>query len=252
MQSVDLLKENPYADRGGDPPRSRGQPLPLHRLPQHRQGGAVRRRARRLREQQGALGMTATQDAPARRDRPRPAPQGGPAADHRPHALDRQHHAAGDAAPRDGPQPLRARQHHEHRRQPPPRRCPTWSTSSPARTSARSSGVCINAWPITPDQVTPVHSPMPSDRVAFAGEIVAVVVARTAAEARDAAELVDVEYEELPAVARPQGGRRGRRSRWRTPTSAPTSRPCGSSTPLRPAPAATSTRRSPRRAPTAS
>src|SRR6478736_4726966 len=61
-------------------------------------------------------------------------------------------------------------------------------------------GVCINAWPITPDQVTPTHSPMPADRVAFAGEIVAVVVARTAAEARDAAELVDVEYEELPAV----------------------------------------------------
>jgi carbon-monoxide dehydrogenase large subunit len=61
-------------------------------------------------------------------------------------------------------------------------------------------GVCINAWPITPDQVTPTHSPMPSDRVAFAGEIVAVVVARTAAEARDAAELVDVEYEELPAA----------------------------------------------------
>ena len=38
------------------------------------------------------------------------------------------------------------------------------------------------------------------DRVAFAGEIVAVVVARTAAEARDAAELVDVDYEELPAA----------------------------------------------------
>ena len=61
-------------------------------------------------------------------------------------------------------------------------------------------GVCINAWPITPDQVTPNHSPMPSDRVAFAGEIVAVVVARSAAEARDAAELVDVEYDELPAA----------------------------------------------------
>jgi carbon-monoxide dehydrogenase large subunit len=61
-------------------------------------------------------------------------------------------------------------------------------------------GVCINAWPITPDQKTPGHSPMPADRVAFAGEIVAVVVARSAAEARDAAELVDVEYEELPAV----------------------------------------------------
>jgi carbon-monoxide dehydrogenase large subunit len=61
-------------------------------------------------------------------------------------------------------------------------------------------GVCINAWPITPEQVTPTHSPMPADRVAFAGEIVAVVVARTAAEARDAAELVDVDYDELPAA----------------------------------------------------
>jgi carbon-monoxide dehydrogenase large subunit len=61
-------------------------------------------------------------------------------------------------------------------------------------------GVCINAWAITTDQVTPNHSPMPSDRVSFAGEIVAVIVARTAAEARDAAELVDVEYDELPAA----------------------------------------------------
>src|SRR4051794_8763252 len=61
-------------------------------------------------------------------------------------------------------------------------------------------GAIINAWPITPDQVTPPHSPMPSDRVAFAGEIVAVVVARSAAEARDAAELVEVEYDELPAA----------------------------------------------------
>ena len=41
---------------------------------------------------------------------------------------------------------------------------------------------------------------MAVDRVTFAGEIVAVVVARTAAEARDAAELVDVDYEELPAA----------------------------------------------------
>ncbi|MBK6887860.1 MAG: xanthine dehydrogenase family protein molybdopterin-binding subunit [Tetrasphaera sp.] len=61
-------------------------------------------------------------------------------------------------------------------------------------------GVCANAWPITPDQVTPDHLPMAVDRVACAGEIVAAVVARSAAEARDAAELVDVEYEELPAV----------------------------------------------------
>jgi carbon-monoxide dehydrogenase large subunit len=63
-----------------------------------------------------------------------------------------------------------------------------------------SQGVCINAWPITPDQVAPAHLPIAQGRVAFAGEIVAVVVARSAAEARDAAELVDVEYDELPAV----------------------------------------------------
>jgi carbon-monoxide dehydrogenase large subunit len=65
---------------------------------------------------------------------------------------------------------------------------------------ADTQGVNINAWPITTDQVAPTHLPMPSDRVAFAGEIVAVVIARTPAEARDAAELVDVEYEELPAA----------------------------------------------------
>ncbi len=63
-----------------------------------------------------------------------------------------------------------------------------------------SAGVLINAWPITPDQVTPAHPPIPTDRVTFAGEIVAVIVARTAAEARDAAELVDVDYDELPAA----------------------------------------------------
>jgi carbon-monoxide dehydrogenase large subunit len=65
---------------------------------------------------------------------------------------------------------------------------------------ADEQGSLPNAWPITPDQVTPPHPPVAVDRVAFAGEIVAVVVARSAAEARDAAELVDVDYEELPAA----------------------------------------------------
>jgi carbon-monoxide dehydrogenase large subunit len=63
-----------------------------------------------------------------------------------------------------------------------------------------SIGVMINAWPITPDQKAPAHPPMATDRVTFAGEVVAVVVARTAAAARDAAELVDVDYDELPAA----------------------------------------------------
>ncbi len=65
---------------------------------------------------------------------------------------------------------------------------------------AEEQGSLPNAWPITPDQVTPPHPPVAVDRVTFAGEIVAVVVARSAAEARDAAELVDIDYEELPAA----------------------------------------------------
>ena len=68
------------------------------------------------------------------------------------------------------------------------------------RDVADVQGSLPNAWPVTPDQKAPPHPAIAVDRVAFAGEIVAVVVARSAAAARDAAELVDVDYEELPAV----------------------------------------------------
>ena len=112
-------------------------------------------------------------------------------------------------------------------------------------------GVIANAWPITTEQVTPNHLPMPPDRVAFAGEIVAVVVARTAAEARDAAELVDVEYDELPAALDLQRGRRGQGARPPRPRHQQDRLLAARLRSAR-APAATSTRPSPRRAPTAS
>ncbi|GAA5122972.1 xanthine dehydrogenase family protein molybdopterin-binding subunit [Pseudonocardia adelaidensis] len=57
-----------------------------------------------------------------------------------------------------------------------------------------------NAWPITPDQKTPQRPLLASSAVHFAGEGVAVVVARSAAAAKDAAELVDVDYEPLDPV----------------------------------------------------
>ncbi len=57
-----------------------------------------------------------------------------------------------------------------------------------------------NAWPITPDQKTPQRPLLASGTVHFAGEGVAVVVARTAAEAKDATELVEVDYEPLEPV----------------------------------------------------
>jgi aerobic carbon-monoxide dehydrogenase large subunit len=56
------------------------------------------------------------------------------------------------------------------------------------------------AWPITPGMTSPTHPAIAQDTVNFAGEIVAVVAARSGAEARDAVDLVQVEYEELPVV----------------------------------------------------
>lgn len=56
------------------------------------------------------------------------------------------------------------------------------------------------AWPITPDQKAPPHPSIAVDHVAFAGEVVACIIARTPAAARDAVELVDVDYDELPVV----------------------------------------------------
>jgi len=70
------------------------------------------------------------------------------------------------------------------------------------------------AWPIptvhwtkaepTAEPRTPEHWPLAKDVVRFAGEGVAVVVADTRANALDAAELVDVQYEELPVVTDPE------------------------------------------------
>lgn len=56
------------------------------------------------------------------------------------------------------------------------------------------------AWAITPDMKAPRRPSIAVDRVTFPGEIVTVIAARSAAEARDAADLVDVEYSDLPVV----------------------------------------------------
>jgi carbon-monoxide dehydrogenase large subunit len=56
------------------------------------------------------------------------------------------------------------------------------------------------AWTVTPDMKSPQRPPLAYDTVHFAGEGVAVVVARTAAEARDAVEAVEVDYDPLEPV----------------------------------------------------
>ncbi len=57
------------------------------------------------------------------------------------------------------------------------------------------------AWPVTEDIRVPAHYPLASDEARYQGDAVAVVIADTPARARDAAELVEVDYEPLPAVA---------------------------------------------------
>jgi aerobic carbon-monoxide dehydrogenase large subunit len=56
------------------------------------------------------------------------------------------------------------------------------------------------AWPINADDALPRHVSIATDTVRFAGEVVAIVVARDAATARDAAEAVEVDYDPLPPV----------------------------------------------------
>jgi carbon-monoxide dehydrogenase large subunit len=56
------------------------------------------------------------------------------------------------------------------------------------------------AWPVTEDTVVPNHPCIAVDQVNHVGEAVAVVVARSKAEAQDALEAIDTDYEPLPPV----------------------------------------------------
>jgi aerobic carbon-monoxide dehydrogenase large subunit len=57
------------------------------------------------------------------------------------------------------------------------------------------------AWPVTEDIKMPPHYPLAAEEARYQGDGVAVVVAESRAIARDAAELVEVDYEPLDAVA---------------------------------------------------
>ncbi len=56
------------------------------------------------------------------------------------------------------------------------------------------------AWPVTPDIKMAPMWPVARDKARYQGDVVAVVIAKTRAQAKDAAEAVDVSYEELPVV----------------------------------------------------
>lgn len=72
---------------------------------------------------------------------------------------------------------------------------------SGAELAADWAGSLPCAWPVTEEIRMPPHYPLAFDKARHVGDGVAVVVAETRAIAKDAAELVEVEYEPLAAVA---------------------------------------------------
>jgi carbon-monoxide dehydrogenase large subunit len=68
------------------------------------------------------------------------------------------------------------------------------------RDVADSQGALPCAWPVTEDMVHPDRPAVAVDEVRFAGEAVAVVVARSRAAAIDALAAIEVDYEPLPVV----------------------------------------------------
>ena len=65
---------------------------------------------------------------------------------------------------------------------------------------AETQGSLPCAWPVTKDMVNPGHPSIAVTQVNHVGEAVAVVAARTKAEAQDALEAIEIDYEPLPAV----------------------------------------------------
>src|SRR2546423_397928 len=75
-----------------------------------------------------------------------------------------------------------------------------------AQLASDKIGNLICGWMIHSKDGSPmkmgVHRPLAIDRVRYVGDHVAVVLADTIEQARDAAELISVDYEPLPAVVR--------------------------------------------------
>ena len=157
----------------------------------------------------GGAGMTTTDadrlSAGRQPDRLRPhAAQGGRAVPARPGQLRRRHPAARHAARRGPAQPVRPR---------PDRLDRHVAAEAHPKVKAVITGAVLEtldlAW--MPTLSDDVQSVLATDKVRFQGQEVAFVVAEDRYSARDALELIDVEYEPLPPVdRRPQGARRRR------------------------------------------
>ena len=151
MAAVSLLEEIPEPDRSRRPARPRGQPLPLHRLPQHRAGGARRRGAKTAgatRHDPGAVRLRAGRLGRRGRRRARRARRRGEGARRRDVVA-----AAHEAAPRDAGGARRrrtasrdlsyVREDGDHDRD---RRARRATATSRRASSSASSAACCGRW----------------------------------------------------------------------------------------------------------
>ena len=167
-------RPQPRSERGGHPRGDQRPAVPLHRLPQHHQVGALGGRARRGRSchehERGRSRLRSRQP-----DRVRPdAAQGGRPLPPRSRQLPRRHHDAGHAPRGDPRQPVRPRPHRVDRhvggRGPPEgqgrdhrRRCSTGSSWPGCR---RCRPTCRPCWPPTRCATRARRSPSSSPRTA--------------------------------------------------------------------------------------
>ena len=80
------------------------------------------------------------------------------------------------------------------------------AAAAPGVVTVLSGSTIGDRWPTIPTaaaETQPPRRPLTGDRVHYAGEPVAMVIARSPREAATAADLIDVDYEELPAVFDP-------------------------------------------------
>ena len=202
------LRGEPGPDAGGGPRVHLGQPLPLHRLPEHRQVGPARRRDR-AKEREADVMTTKMFGAPVqRKEDPRLLTGNGRYLDDLGHdalaaAFVRSPHA--HARILDIDVDRRARRRGRHRRS---TRTRTWTgqVAEPPAAADPAPDADPPAAPATAWRPTMVN---------HVGEPVVMVVATDRYVAEDACERIRVDYEQLPVVVGHRGGPRRRRARAR-------------------------------------